>query len=272
MLGLVALLIVASFMNLLLQTFEARSVAISNVIIAVILASILIVPKRYRLGAHVVVFLVYSLLQIATDTIVEAPGHILFLFTILIWKQYGIPQAHRRLIIVALSVLWLAAVIASGSGYLHQPMTPLSASQYVRRLRAISYFFLYICIAWQFWVIVGRPARNAREAYERRIARLNEIAERYGRLTGKRFVVADGADPLGATTPVQADALATAIALLEDAEASGEMMREEILFVRRLLGDLLEDSALAVDRMNATTARATAVLRERSSELRSRSG
>ena len=242
---------------------EYGHLVIANLVAAAIVAAILLLPKSWRLTTHVVVFLMLSFGLVSVHHVTEAQGHLLFIFTILVWCHYGIPRGHKVFVLLGLAVLWLTAVAIAGAGYVYQPPPPHTVIR-LRRLRAIQYMLVYAGVVWQLWVAVVRPEKRLRDQYDRKVTHLNTIVERYRRLIRDRLIRPD--EP----GPDRARILDIAMEVMGDARVEGMMTKEELSFLHSVLEDCRREYGRVSKRMNAAISQAR-ILLERGSEPRSTS-
>ena len=261
-LGLAASFLIQGIIKTLMSTAGSEFLIIAYLGSAVIMATLLLLPRRLRLGTHVALFLLLSFALISIHPITQARGHILLIFTTLIWCQYGIPRGHKIFVLLGLAALWISAMVVSGAGYIEQP--PLETTIRIRRLQALQHILLYIGAAWQLWVIVVRPQKQLRAQYDRKIEHLNEIAARY------RCLIRDRVIRPNEPGPDRARMLDIVIELMSDARIEGMMTKEELSFLHNVLEDCRREYGQASLRMNAAISEARHLL-EGGLEPRSRS-
>ena len=246
-------------------TSSETTLAAIYLICALVVAMLLLLPKRMRLATHVGAFVMISVLILfMTLTSVlrlkDAGAHLLFVFTTLILCHYGAPQGRNAFMLLTLATICLAAITISAAEDVYQ--MPMTATMQIRVMRALQSIFLYMGVSWQLWVIVIRPRRQLKDRYDRKIAHLDKIVDRYRCLIGGRLIRAD--EP----GPDRARILDVAIEVMSDARAEGLMTKEELSFLHSVLEDCRREVRGVSLRMNATIFEARHLL-ERGGEAHS---
>lgn len=265
-LGLVVLLLIAAVLNVQVDTTYGAFLAVGNMVGAALLSTVLVLPTRWRLAGHMAAMLLYSFIQVSIDGLQEPEGHLLFILTILLWRQYNIPRGRSALVLLAVAVVWLTAVALSVAGYFYQPPPP-NIGINARRLIALRYIAVYLCVTWQLWVVVIRPSKRLRDQYDRQITHLQEIERRYHHLVAKRIVQAhhartehqrafDIADESHAKHHSGYSAFGIAMELLAEGAHEGSMTSEGLSFLHRALKECMQEHGHMLGRMDAAIAQA----------------
>ena len=245
-------------------TSSDNMLAVINMVNALVVAMTLLLPRRMRLTAHVTTFVMFSgmiLLLNATSIhrVRDVDAHLVFIFTTLILCHYGAPKGRSAFVLLSLATVCLAAVTIWATADVYQE--PIEAT-HIRVLRAIQHVLLYMGVSWQLWVIVIRPLWQLKDRYDRRIAHLDKIVDRYRCLIRGRLIRAD--EP----GPDRARILDVAIEVMSDARAEGLMTKEELSFLHSVLEDCRREVRGVSSRMNATIFEARNLL-ERGGEAHS---
>ena len=265
-LGLVVLLLITAVLNVQVDTDDGVFLAVGNMVSAALLSTILVLPTRWRLAGHMAAMLLYSFIQVSIDGLQEPEGHLLFILTILLWRQYGIPRGRGVLVLLAVAVVWLTAVALSVAGYIYQTPPP-NVTINARGLIALRHIAVYLCVTWQLWVVVIRPSKRLRDQDDRQITHLQEIERRYHHLLAKRIVQThraptehqrafDIADKSHAKHHSAYSAFGIAMELLAEGAREGSMTSEGLSFLYRVLKECTQEHGHMLARMDAAIARA----------------
>lgn len=252
-LGLAASFFIHGIVRAFMGTPGSIIGAITNLSCTAILLVILLLPKRARLAAHIATFLVLSFGLIAVNQVIDAEGHLLLIFSTFVWCHYGIPRGRKAFVLLGLALFWMAAVAISAAGYISEPPQSEPIMR-VRVLRGVQYMFLYMGVTLQLWIVAVRPRKQLREQYDRKIAHLDEIADRYRHLIRDRLIRPN--EP----GPDRTRILDIAMELMSDARAEGMMTKEELSFLHHVIEDCRRECSRVSSKMNAAISEARHLL------------